>query len=109
MENENRVSMDVRLTEKDYKKLKGYKLPDGVVITKDDSIETSVIMVHMDGEFKPWHLGYDRIESYLRLGYARIAKWCPMIKGKCKAEKCSKYLIQNGTGDCVDVWNFYKK
>lgn len=101
--------MNIILTEEDYKKLKDYKLPEGVIMTTDPKLEVSVIMVQVDGKFLEWHRGFERIESYLRLGYGQDLKYCPFLKKKCIGIKCARYIIQNGTGDCVDVWNYFKK
>ena len=100
--------MEIRAAEKDYKKFLKLNI-NGLQITKDESLKFSVIMVQTDdGQLVEWSRGTDNITSYLKYGYVRIIKNCPHRIGKCIGEKCSLYIVQNGTGDCAHVWGVYK-
>lgn len=101
--------MNIRATEKDYKEFSKFNIPNGITLTKDEKINTSVIMIHENGQLIEWTRGKENILSYLKYGYVKIIKNCPYRLGKCIGEKCSLYIINNNTGDCAHVWNFFKK
>jgi len=97
--------MEIRSTYEDAKIFKKFPIPERCTLTIDNSIGESVIMVHSNGRFECWTRGMENIKSFLRFGYVRIIKNCPHRFGKCIGEKCSLYVIRNGTGDCAHVWN----
>ena len=95
--------MEIRATEKDYKRFKKYKTD--IQINKDENLGVSVFMIESEGKLVEWTRGRKNIESFLKLGYVAIRKNCPHRIGKCIGEKCSFYHIKNGTGDCAVIWN----
>lgn len=97
--------MEIRLTGKDYKKLKGFNKVEAK-LTKDDSIDASVIMIQdNEGKLIEWTRGFNNIKSFITKGYVGIRKNCPYRIGKCIGAKCSLYVIKNYTGDCAHIWN----
>ncbi len=97
--------MEIRANKDDYKLFVRIGAPVGVPITKENQINESVIMIHQGGKLIPWLAGRKAIKGYLKYGYNRIIKNCPHRSGQCIGERCSFYVIQNGTGDCAHVWN----
>lgn len=75
----------------------------------DDNLETPIIMVHHEGELKEWTKTMENVKSFIKYGYVRIKKNCPLRAGKCICEKCQWYMINNNTGDCTVVWNMFKQ
>lgn len=112
--------MEIQASKADYKKLnklkKKYKAD--IQITLNEQSNVSVIMVHVSGNsngdkthgasLQEWTRGKANITSFLKYGYVRLQKNCPYRVGKCICEKCSLYLVKNGTGDCVHIWNYLK-
>jgi len=95
--------MEIRLNSRDYKKLKKYKTE--IPITVDEKADIPVIMLKFqDGHIGEYLKGYKKIKNMLKYGYNRIIKKCPHRHRKCIGEKCSLYVIENGTGDCSIVW-----
>jgi len=111
--------MDIRLTAKDYKIVKRLfekcTLPNKheIVLTRDDTIEESLIMVKTEsGTLEPWTFGRKNIASFLRHGVVMIQKRCPfsfLRLGKCTLHRCQFFQIRNRTGDCAVVWNLFVK
>lgn len=103
--------MDIRGNEKNIKKLKKIKTKlKNISFNIDNNVEIPVIMLKNDkGELVEWTRGYENVSSYLKYGYIRIIKNCPYRYRKCIGEKCSLYYIENGTGDCVHIWQMFKK
>ena len=78
-------------------------------ITTDNTLTDSIIMIKTpEGKLLEWTKGEKNVESFLKYGYVRIKKNCPYRMGKCICEKCSLYVIKNGTGDCAHVWSALK-
>ncbi|TET97755.1 MAG: hypothetical protein E3J23_08735 [Candidatus Stahlbacteria bacterium] len=102
--------MEIRTIKKDYKIFKKYSIPKECVLTLDDTLNQSVIMIQTEkGKLQEWTRGRKNIESFLVYGYVRIQKNCPHRIGKCICEKCSLFVIKNGTGDCAHVWSLFRK
>ena len=74
----------------------------------DENVEVPIIMVHIDGELKEWTRTMENVSTFIKHGYVRIIKNCPLRTGKCIGEKCQWYIINNNTGDCTSVWNIFK-
>lgn len=101
--------MEIRANSKDIKKLRDYRIPEKWTLTEDHSLDSPVIMIHADGKMIPWAKGLDQVESFLKYGYIREIKKCPLRTfGKCRAERCAWYVIHNERGHCVKVWSFHK-
>ena len=105
--------MEIRASGKHYKKIKR-ELTKSIVkdisITLDNTINQPVIMVHTnDGKLTQWTSGIENVLSYLKYGYVRIRKKCPvrLFFTKRRAEKCQWYHIRNSTGDCVAIWKLF--
>ncbi len=101
--------MEVRATTKDFVKFKKVNTLT-VDITEDKSLDISIVMVdNGKGELVEWTRGRTNILSFLKYGYVRIIKNCPHRIGKCIGEKCSFFVVKNGTGDCAHVWATLQK
>lgn len=106
--------MDIRIPrrlEKKFQELykKSNKINKNLVsINVDNNASEPTIFVHTeDGSFLDWTRGEKNVESFLKNGYVQIPndKYCPLIKGKCKGEKCAFYIIEHSTGDCSLRWS----
>lgn len=105
--------MEIKSSAKDFKVLNKlfYKakqmgiLDDKWKINLDEKITVSVIMVWVDGKPQWFTSGKDNICSFLTTGIVYVRRYCPLIKRKCKGNKCSFYIIKGNTGDCEKVWN----
>lgn len=103
--------MEVRINSKYYLRLKKQKtnLRD-ITITLDERVEIPVIMIKtQEGELKEYLRGFKPIKNYLKYGFNRIIKKCPLRHRKCIGEKCSLYFVDNNTGDCALIWVLFKK
>lgn len=114
--------MDIRVPVKHYKKYSKLfvrneaKYPvvqgaDGkpapyVVLTKDDTITESIIMIQDDtGKFVRWSTGEKNIRSFLKNGFVELKEKCPFkFLSRCKGRKCRFYKIKHLTGDCGFYW-----
>ncbi len=105
------MELDIRGNTKDIIKLKKIKTTiKNIDFTIDDKLEFPIIMIQNEkSELVEYLRSYKLISNYLKYGYNRIIKKCPYRHRKCIGEKCSLYYIENGTGDCVHVWQMFKK
>lgn len=103
--------MEIRASSKYYRKLAGIITPRmDVQITLDDKAEIPVAMIKMDdGALQEWMRGFGPIKNFLRYGFNRIRRKCPIRHRKCIGERCSWYFIENDTGDCIKVWYMFKE
>ena len=101
--------MEVRANSKDYKKLRKDKTALDVTITMDEKAEVPIIMFKdAKGEIREFLRGFDAIKNYLKYGFNRIIKKCPLRHRKCIGEKCSLYFVDNNTGDCALIWSLFR-
>lgn len=101
--------MEIRANSKDYHKLRKAKTDLKIVITMDENVEVPIVMFKDDnGELKEFVRGFQIVKNYLKHGYNRIRKKCPVRHRKCICEKCSWYFVDNGTGDCAMIWSLFK-
>lgn len=109
-------SREIRAGGKDYKILKrAYDKTTAIdktfnVLTRDDSLERPIIMVHAEGEFVLWTEGRENVLSFINIGIVKIKRICPfsfLRMGKCKSEKCQWYHVRNYAGDCAVVWKLF--
>jgi len=98
--------VEIRANGKNLERLRKQKttLTD-VTFTQDENVELPIIMILSDGKLSEYMRGTKNVLNFLKYGYNRITRKCPCRHRKCIGEKCSWYYIQNGTGDCVHVWN----
>lgn len=105
--------MDIRVTGKDYRAVKkaydSCAFKDALVVTRDDTIRQSLIMVQSEGRLVPWTFGRANIVSYLRYGVVRIRRQCPFIRRRCRGDRCQLYQTRNSTGDCALVWSLFSR
>ena len=103
-------NMEIRTNRKYYRKLKNQKTPlKNIQITLDENIEIPVVMIKdQKGELREYLRGFKEVKHFLKYGYNRIIKKCPFRHRKCIGEKCQLYFVQNGTGDCVLIWQMFK-
>ena len=104
--------MEIRTPSKYYDqlvKLRDKHKKELIVVTKDDTVNTAVMMVTSeDGKTQEWVRGIKSAESIIINGYNKIIKKCPYSfarLGKCKGPECQLYLIENNTGDCSMRWS----
>ena len=97
--------MNIIAKQKIIDKFKKIKTPlKDITFTVDDV--TPIIMAKLtDGRLVEYLRGEKQISNFLKYGYNRIIKQCPMRHRKCIGEKCQLYVIANGTGDCAITWN----
>ena len=96
--------MEVRARSKDIDKFRRIRTPrNDVQFTADESVGTPVVM---DG-LTEYLRGYTTVRDFLKLGWHRIRKGCPYRHRRCTGERCSLYFVENGTGDCVMIWNLF--
>ena len=103
--------MEIRTNNKFYKKIVSQKtsLID-IDITLDNNVEIPIIMFKNEkGELKEYLRGFKQIRNYLKYGFNRIIKRCPIRHRKCIGERCSLYFVDNGTGDCAMIWQIFRK
>lgn len=99
--------MHIRTPKKFYNKLSKNKTT--IKIEIDNNLDFPVLMgKEHGGNIQQIMGGFDECNSFLKHGYNRIVKYCPIIKKKCKAEKCQHYLINGITADCIKKWMFFK-
>ena len=102
--------MEIRVNKKFYKKITNQKTELDVTITPDENVDVPVIMFkNNEGALVEYLRGIKPVLNYMKYGYNRIIKKCPMRHRKCIGEKCSLYFVENGTGDCVLIWNMFKR
>jgi len=103
--------MEIRANSKHHRKLIRIKTPrKDVQITLDNDAEIPVAMVKTDdGSLSEWMRGFIPIKNFLRYGFNRIRRNCPLRHRKCLCEKCSWYFIDNDTGDCVKIWSMFRR
>ena len=108
--------MEIRGNNKHISKLKklytAYNAKYNVTITFtiDKQVQVPFMIVKQTtGTLTEYIRGFKELKSLLKHGYNRIQKNCPYQLGKCRCEKCQLYLIQNGTGDCIHNWQFFKE
>ena len=85
-------------------------LPTDTQFTIDNSLEISVVMAtNNSGNLVEAIRGNKVVINYCKNVYNKIQNKCPM-RGfrKCIGEKCQWYYIDQGTGDCVKVWQVVK-
>lgn len=105
--------MDIRVNQKNYDKLiklweKSPLNKEVVTFNLDKNVEAMIMVKNAEGAYVQWFSGYDKIESFIRLGYVSIQKRCPLLKKKCIGYKCSLFVIKNSVGDCAHVWSALK-
>jgi len=77
--------------------------------TIDETVEQAVVMVKDDsGTLSAGLIGDKAVISFCKNGYNKIQRSCPFRHRKCIGERCALYVIQNGTGDCAQVWSALK-
>jgi len=102
--------MEIRADSKDYRKLKKVKTSLDITITIDEKAEVPIIMFKDEkGELKEFLRGFDAAKNYLKYGFNRIIKKCPLRHRKCIGEKCSLYFVDNSTGDCALIWSLFAR
>lgn len=101
--------MEVRTNSRFYKKLKNIgKLQEEITITLDENIETPVMMIkNEEGKLVEYLRGFNVVNNFLRYGYNRIIRKCPIRHRKCIGEKCAWYFVDNLTGDCAMIWQIF--
>lgn len=102
--------MEVRANLKDYLKLIKIETSVEIQVTQDVNVEIPIIMFKdKKGELKEFIRGFEKIKNFLKYGYNRIIKNCPLKDGKCIGEKCAWYFIDNLTGDCAMIWQMFRR
>lgn len=113
--------MEIRANEKDILALKKIKSNSSVTkpkieFTIDESCDAPILTTLLPSmkQIITFATGMDSAKAYIKYGYDRIIKQCPLIKKKCIAEKCQFYQIlgetpETQTGDCVFNWSFFTK
>ncbi len=100
--------MEIRANFKDYPKLMKIKTSLEIQITMDENTEIPIVMFKDDkGELKEFVRGFLTVKNFLKYGYNRIKKKCPVRHRKCICEKCSWYFMDNSTGDCAMIWGLF--
>ncbi len=98
--------MEIRTNSKYYNKfIKINTIIKNLIITLDEKAIIPVIMVKFEnGELKEYLKGFKNIKNFLKFGYNKIIKKCPIRHRKCIGVKCQLYWIENSTGDCSINW-----
>lgn len=101
--------MEIRANSRDHRKLAKLQNQLGIPLALDENMQIPVIMYKdPGGELKEYLRGFRAIRNYLKHGYNRITRNCPYRHRKCIGEKCALYFVDNGTGDCVLIWQMFK-
>lgn len=80
-------------------------LDKAIPFTIDETAEQAAVMVK-DGEgaLVAGLVGNKSVIAFCKNGYNKIQRACPLRHRKCIGERCAWYIVQNGTGDCAQVW-----
>jgi hypothetical protein len=103
--------VDIRCNARDMRRLEKVRrlTPSAWRLTLDENAVVPVAMVHDEGTFKEFLRGVEGCERLLRYGFNRITRSCPYRHRRCIGERCSLYFVQGLTGDCVHIWQMFRK
>ena len=80
-------------------------LDKAIPFTIDETAEQAAVMAQDDkGTLVAGLVGDKAVVAFCKNGYNKIQRACPLRHRKCIGERCSWYIVQNGTGDCAQVW-----
>lgn len=102
--------MEIRTCQAYYLKLSRQKTQiEDIHVTLDEKAQIPVIMSQNEkGKLQEYMRGYQNIKNYLKCGYNRIIRKCPLRHRKCIGENCAWYFVDNNTGDCAMIWQLFR-
>lgn len=103
--------MEVRTNSRFYKKLKklGEKQTQ-IPVTLDEAVEVPIAMIKdAEGKLIEFLRGFESVSNFLKYGYNRLIRKCPLRHRKCIGEKCAWYFVDNLTGDCAAIWQIFRR
>ncbi len=92
--------------------IRKHGLPAGAEATYQHDVAEPIVLVSTPGDgrsagqFRMLTRTMEHVESFLvNGGVVKLRAYCPLIRRRCKGEKCQWYVVRGSTGDCSTRWS----
>ena len=92
--------------------IRTHGLPAGVEASYQHDVAEPIVPVSADGaggaggQFRMLTRTMEHVESCLiNGGVVKLRAYCPLIRRRCKGERCQWYVVRGTTGDCSTRWS----
>ena len=92
--------------------IRKHGLPAGVEETYQHDVAEPIVLVSTrhdgaeGGQFRMLTRTTEHVEAFLVNGrVVKLRAYCPLIRRRCKGERCQWYVVRGPTGDCATRWN----